>query len=172
MLRILADSKISRHMTILSPSRRKISPGQAGFTLVEMLLVVAVISILASMVISSFSDSAQTSREIVQRQQQAVLQAALDNWVNSKLGRIDGSIDSAHAAAPVSINGLAAYYNAKTPAQRFGLISSYLDSKTTDQFTASANGSYRTSIMEKTGYHVELPDWNSATYPQVDVLQD
>ena len=51
-----------------------------GFSLVEVLVVIAIISILATLVINSFSNAAHDSREIMARQQQAVVQNAVSNW--------------------------------------------------------------------------------------------
>ena len=50
-----------------------------AFTLIEMLIVVAIISILAAMAISSFSNAAQDSREVLVRQQLATVQEAVNN---------------------------------------------------------------------------------------------
>ena len=57
-----------------------------GFSLVELLLVLGIISIMASIVINSFSNAAQDSRNVIARQQQATLQSAVNNWVASQIG--------------------------------------------------------------------------------------
>lgn len=147
-------------------------PRHRGFTLVEMLLVIAVISILAAMVIGSFSDSAQTSREIVKNQQHAVLQSALNNWVNGKLGRFAGSNTKA-----TSVADLVAQYNAMTPVQRFASIGDYLDESTKDQFSTSGTGDnarFSSKIMAALGKHFELQPWPSGKYeyPRVIVNDD
>jgi prepilin-type N-terminal cleavage/methylation domain-containing protein len=59
-----------------------------AFTLVEMLLVVAIISILAAMAISNFSNASKDTREVVARQQLAVVQEAVNHWVNHEVGRV------------------------------------------------------------------------------------
>ena len=50
-----------------------------AFTLVEMLLVIAIISVLAAMAISNFSNASQDTRAVVSRQQLAVMQVEIDD---------------------------------------------------------------------------------------------
>ena len=57
-----------------------------GFSLVELLLVLGIVSIMAAIVINSFSNAAQDSRNVVARQQQATLQSAVNNWVAGQVG--------------------------------------------------------------------------------------
>ncbi|MDG2122993.1 MAG: prepilin-type N-terminal cleavage/methylation domain-containing protein, partial [Verrucomicrobiales bacterium] len=57
-----------------------------GFTLVEALITVAIIGVMAAAVISAFSNAAADSRRVIGRQQQAVVQASVTNWVSSQLG--------------------------------------------------------------------------------------
>jgi prepilin-type N-terminal cleavage/methylation domain-containing protein len=159
-----------------------------AFTLVEMLLVIAVISILASMVISSFSDAAQTSREVVVRQQLAVWQGALNNWVNRKLGRVDTAIVS--SGAPVTLEALTNYYNntLNTSAKRFTMITGkdmddatadtegYLDAMTGQHYIDMAKkygpadlSLIKSDAMVQTGRWLTLPNWVSGSYPTVNL---
>ena len=56
-----------------SIDRRSLTaPG--GFTLIEMLIVITIISILAAMAITSISNSAKDTRTIIAQQQLAVLE--------------------------------------------------------------------------------------------------
>lgn len=158
-----------------------------AFTLVEMLLVIGIISILAALVISSFSDAAQTSREVVVRQQLAVWQSALNNWVDGKLGRIDSGI-TGNTDVAVSLSALTTYYNAKTSDERFALLAGkeldgtaaaapgYLDAMTAQhyvdmaiQFPPSDSKKIRSDAMIQTGKWIELPDWTAGSYPTVDL---
>ena len=56
-----------------------------GFSLVELLLVLGIISIMASIVINSFSNAAQDSRNVLAKQQQAPWQSAVNNWVGMNI---------------------------------------------------------------------------------------
>jgi prepilin-type N-terminal cleavage/methylation domain-containing protein len=160
----------------------------AAFTLVEMLLVIAVISILASMVISSFSDAAQSTRDVVVRQQLAVWQSGLNNWVNSKLGRVDTAIES--TGAQVTLQALTNYYNTLTKTQRFTLLTGkdldattpdtdgYLDAMTGQHYLDMATKQGATDLnkiksdaMIQTGRWIELPDWTMGGYPTVELHQ-
>ena len=164
----------------------------AAFTLVEMLLVIAIISILAALVISSFSNAAQTSREIVVKQQLAVWQSALNNWVDGKLGRIDPAINGS-SVVPVSLADLTTYYNSLTGSmQRFKLLTGkdldpqtadtegYLDSMTAQHYldmainfppsnTAGDPNFIRSDAMIQTGQWITLPNWVAGSYPTVEL---
>jgi prepilin-type N-terminal cleavage/methylation domain-containing protein len=161
-----------------------------AFTLVEMLLVIAVISIMASMVISSFSDAAQTSREVVARQQLAVWQSALNNWVDAKLGRIDTAIET--TGATVTLESLTKYYNTtlNTPALRFAMLTGrdldpltadkegYLDPMTAQHYVDMAIkygpsdlSRIKSDAMVQTASWLTLPNWVSGSYPTVNLIK-
>ena len=65
---------------------KKNTVDEVGFSFVEMLLVLGIISIMAAIVINSFSNASQDSRNVVARQQQATLQSAINNWVAGQIG--------------------------------------------------------------------------------------
>jgi prepilin-type N-terminal cleavage/methylation domain-containing protein len=129
---------------------------RAGFTLVELLIVISIIGIIAAMVISSYSNASQDSREVVVMQQQAVLQSALDDWITNY-----GTISQAKTL-----------YNATTGDQaRLNLIKGYLDDETTAQFSTANNGSglLQSDVMAKTSQYVTFTDWISGSYPKVQI---
>lgn len=158
-----------------------------AFTLVELLLVVAIVSILAAMVISHFADVAQGARNVVAQQQLAVWQSALNNWVTSRLGRIDTGIDT--SGAQISVKSLADYYNNLTRRQRFvlligkdlngtaGATQGYIEAMTADHFITTINSTganntnkIQSAAMLQTGQWLELPAWTSSTYPAVTIF--
>ncbi len=172
--------------------RRSRSPWQRlkrAFTLVELLLVVAIVSILAAMVISHFSDAAQGARNVVAMQQLASWQNAVHNWVNSKTGRIDPAIDA--NGAPLSLETLRLHYNNKTRRERFVLLAGkdlngtasadgpgYLEAMTADHFINTINsrgtGANTSKIISgalmQTNQWLELPAWTATSYPQVQIF--
>jgi prepilin-type N-terminal cleavage/methylation domain-containing protein len=158
-----------------------------GFTLVELLLVVAIVSILAAMVISHFAEAATGARNVVAQQQLAVWQSALSNWVNSRLGKIDTTIDV--NGSQISVTQLSNYYNNLTRRQRFVLLTGkdlngtagatqgYIEAMTVDHFLTTMNGTganntnkIQSAALLQTNQWLELPAWSSSSYPQVTIF--
>lgn len=141
-----------------------------AFTLVEMLIVIAIISILAAMAISSFSNAAQDSREVVVRQQLAVFQEAVNNWASREIGKVTTSGGTAATVASVRTR-----YNATANAgARLTLFEQYLDEATRTRSAANVqvdntSGRITTDAMRQTGYYLTLPDWGSGSYPKVQI---
>jgi prepilin-type N-terminal cleavage/methylation domain-containing protein len=132
-----------------------------GFTLVEMLLVIAIISVLSALVITTVSNAGGDSRRIVARQQQAVLQEALNAWI---------------ARTSMGTNGLAgaraAYNGQASAAGKLALLSSYLDSATYSNFSTNSGGALQTEDMKKVGISLTFStNWTTANYPQVLMQQ-
>lgn len=167
-----------------------------GFSLVELLLVLGIISIMASIVINSFSNAAQDSRNVLAKQQQATLQSAINNWVASQIGGYEypdpsnpgivyrRSVDYVRnkynyssgywTSSPANQRSSRAKYG--NPG-RLELISNYLDQDTYQHLVESSidqdPGVIVSQAMKKTGQYIVLPDWeqpsngNSAPYPKV-----
>jgi prepilin-type N-terminal cleavage/methylation domain-containing protein len=137
-----------------------------AFTLVEMLIVIAIISVLAAMAISSFSNAAQDSREVVVRQQLAVVQQAANNWAARQIGKVTTS-----GGKPTTIEDVRTAYNTPTTAAaRLLLFQGYLDEPTNATLTAdNATGRITTDAMRQTGYYLTLPTWAAGSYPKVQI---
>lgn len=69
----------------------------AGLSLVELLVVIAVLAILAALLIPFVSPMQKNAQEAVARQQQAQLQTALDNWIVARSSG-QGGLAAARAA--------------------------------------------------------------------------
>ncbi len=144
-----------------------------AFTLVEMLLVVAIISILAAMAISNFSNAAKDTRDIVARQQLAVVQEAVNHWVNHEVGRVGSGAGSGRTVSQV----MASYNAATSVSARYGLFQNYLDEATRASLALEdSSGKLSTQSMRDVGKYLLLPDWAaptdavSVTYPKVQLL--
>jgi prepilin-type N-terminal cleavage/methylation domain-containing protein len=147
-----------------------------AFTLVEMLIVITIISILAAMAISSYSNAAQDSRTVLVRQQLAVIQEALNSYVNRQIGRVSTS-----GGNPATVEQVRAAYNMPPPrvtlasvkvSDRLTLITSYLDASNfgTNLLADDTKGRLTTEAMRQTNTYVTLPDWALGNYPKAQLL--
>jgi prepilin-type N-terminal cleavage/methylation domain-containing protein len=144
---------------------------RSAFTLVEMLLVIGIISVLAAMVISNFAGSAQDTRRIVARQQQAVVNEALHAWVN----KVTSTVPSG-GTRKLTISEAMALYNYKTGStvnkvsERFALFRGYLDPASSAHFTSDdTTGRLTSDALTQAGQYLTLPDWAAAGYPSVNL---
>lgn len=137
-----------------------------AFTLIEMLIVIAIISILAAMAISSFSNAAQDSREVLVRQQLATVQEAVNNWASRQIGKVNTI-----GGNPTTIEQVRGSYNAPTTASaRLLLFQGYLDDATRSSISVSnTTGRMTTDAMLQTGYFLTLPTWSVGSYPKVQI---
>jgi len=142
-----------------------------AFTLVEMLLVVAIISILAAMAISNFSNASQDTRAVVARQQLAVVQEAVNHWANKEIGKV-----TSFGSTGRSVSQVMAQYNGAADAQaRFNLFKNYLDDAAIDAAQGglvvdTATGRITSQVMRDVGMYLLLPDWGGNSYPKVQLL--
>jgi len=158
-----------------------------GFSLIEVLLVLAIISIMAALVINAFSNAAQDSRNVISRQQQAALQSAINNWASAQIGRkitvddgtgtgtlVDLDGDSVPDVFEMTVSRVRDKYNFSTwwtavpsgahdAVQRLGLVVDYLDEDTYQHFVdnspAGDTSKLMTNAMKKTSQYLQLPVW-------------
>lgn len=143
--------------------------GRGGFSLIELLIVVAIIGILASLVIAQISNAAADTRRIVSRQQQVVLQSALNSWV------IQQVTPGAGGAAALSINAVRDKYEGMHDmADKLAVIRAELDPDTAGHFrlTEDKKG-IETNEMKRIGARIVLEAWTSGEggYPQVSLVE-
>lgn len=134
----------------------------AGFTLIELIIVIAVIGIMSALAISSLSNGATDTREIVARQQQATVQSAVNGWVT---GQLSGT---------ASLSQVRTIYNTPTTSvERLALIQDYLDEVSYQHFTEMSEDSEEvlSAALAKLGWHLSLPEWASGSYPKVDLVK-
>ena len=139
-----------------TPSNLKIP--KKAFSLVELLIVIAVIGIMSALILTSINNAAQDSRLAIARQQQVVLQAALNTWINSPT-------NTTLADAKL------AYNNEATSVAKLQLVREYLQNDTFEQFNAnSANEQIRSSVMIKAGVHLTFSAWSATNTPTVNMM--
>jgi len=130
-----------------------------AFTIVELLIVIAVIGIMSALVISSFTGAAQDTRRVVARQQQVAIQSAVNAWVTS-------------TSATSGLSGSLTLYNtAGSSMGRLNLVSRYLDDSTVAHFTlnSTTGGAVKSVALVKTGQQINLPAWQTSSYPKVEL---
>lgn len=127
-----------------------------GFSLVELLIVITVVGILAALIITSITNAAGDSRIVLARQQQAVLQNALNAWI------------AANSSGTSSLNQARTAYNAA--GDKLALLQDYLQAGTYDHFQQFSSGTtIRTEAMQRAGVSVAFTSWPSGGYPRVEM---
>ena len=63
---------------------RKRGQSEAGFTLMELMIVMAIISILATLAVPSFIGAIKSAREAVLKEDLSVMRAAIDSYTMDK----------------------------------------------------------------------------------------
>lgn len=135
-----------------------------AFSLIEMLLVIAIIAIMASLVISAFSNAAGDTRKILVRQQQATVQQAVHSWVARESSGAD-----TNGRSRTLESARAVYNNKESGLARLDLVKGYLDDATFEDFSANtaSDDEVRTDAMAKTSNYLQLPAWTTNSYPKV-----
>jgi len=132
-----------------------------AFTMVEMLIVIAVIGIMSALVVSAFSNAAQDTRRVVARQQQAAVQSAVNAWVNS-VSQDEGLAEARRL-----------YNEAGSSKARLQLVGRYLDDASLSHFlnpnNTTQDDEVRSAALRKTGQHLSLSAWQTASYPKVEL---
>ncbi len=142
----------------------------SGYTLIEALMVIAIMGLMATIVVTSFSNVNIDSSRIIARQQQAAIQNAVNAWVNSDTNRVDVINATTGTGKLRTIAEIQATYNALTTAlARFNLIAPYLDNNTSSYITTSTTVSSKinSDALAASSQYIGMPDWVTGSYPQV-----
>jgi prepilin-type N-terminal cleavage/methylation domain-containing protein len=125
---------------------RKVS----GLSLLELLIVIAILAVLSALLIPFVSPMQQNAQEAVARQQQAQLQTALDNWV---------------VATSSGPGGLAAARTAYT-GTKLALLQNYLQAAT--YANLSGDGDMVTSAaLDGANAYLQFSSWSVGQQPTV-----
>ncbi len=132
-----------------------------GFTLIEVIVVIAIIGIMTSLVITAYRNVAQDSRDVVARQQQAALQNAINNWVTTQT-----------VTLPISLVR-SSYNNAADSPARLDLIKDYLDERTRDHLVGLSPAgidAVNSEALTRLNRHLLFSTWDTGSYPQVQMI--
>lgn len=137
---------------------KMIARSRSGFSLIELIIVIAVIGIMAALIVTMIANASQDTKAVLARQQQAVVQEALNAWV----------------AGYSLTNGLVktrdAYNGEATDLGKFELIKPYLNPSTVGHFVDfSDNGRFQSEAMVSLGQKLTFSDWQSGGYPTVSM---
>ncbi|MCX6854408.1 MAG: type II secretion system protein [Verrucomicrobia bacterium] len=161
---------------IFEPIKRQTKT--VGFTFVEAIFTIAVIGIMSSLALTAISNGSRDANRIVARQQQAVIQEALNSWVMSQ-SRVGST------AQVRSLANIQASYNALTTTEaRFNLLvpnpsspdpnqkEGYLDQTTADHFFAYKETSERlhSAALKGAKQYLVLSNWASGSFPMVEMV--
>lgn len=124
-----------------------------GFSLIEILVVVAVIAIFATIALSILSGTSQQANEVVARQQQAELQTALGNWI------------AAASSAPGGLAEARSRYSGAS--DKLSLLSDYLQPATLQRLSNSASGISSSALIASGARLYFTAPWTATNSPSV-----
>lgn len=124
-----------------------------AFSLVEILIVIAVLAILVTLLLPYISPMQRGAQEAVARQQQAALQTALGNWT------------TAASSQPGGLAGARAAYNAA--GNKLALLQDYLQVATYAALSGSGN-SVSSEALAGAGASLQFSAWNVGGTPAVN----
>lgn len=125
--------------------------GKLAFSLVEILLVIAVIAILSGLAMSYVGGASDTSGVMVARQQQVQLQTALDSWI------------AARSSGTAGLAGARAAYSTDASTM-LAALAPYL--RDAGIFSISGQG-VSSQSLSKIGKTLQFSSWSDDGYPKV-----
>lgn len=137
------------------------SPKDVGFsnafTLVEILLVIAIIGIMSAIILTTVGNATQDSRLVVARQQQAALQQALNAWIAGQI--------SSNTVSVVRSNYTAA-------SDKLALVGPYLGASTLQHFQENTTNAaqIRSDALIRTGRYLQFSSWTTTNFPTVNLM--
>jgi prepilin-type N-terminal cleavage/methylation domain-containing protein len=120
-----------------------------AFSLVELLIAIAVIAVLAAILIPKVSEVRNQAQTATARQQQAELQTALGNWI------------VAQSSGP---GGLAAARTAYT-GNKLSLLQNYLQEATYASLTAATADTVTSAALDGARAYLQFSSWNVGDQP-------
>lgn len=147
-----------RQLRLSLGGKRPLGRGSA-FTLIELLIVIAIIGVMSSLVLAIVSNAAMDARRTVAFQQQVTLQDALNAWIAAQSS---GTNSLATARSTYSTN--------TTAAQWLDMLSNdYLHDSTYQHLKSNSTGTQiRSEAMIKAGMSLRFTTWTATNYPTVE----
>lgn len=93
---------------------------QKGFTLIELMIVVAIIGILAAIALPKFADMLEKSREGATKGNFTAIKSAINLYTADQAGLVPTDITAIHAAASTDVNFLKKYLDKIPPVKATG----------------------------------------------------
>lgn len=148
---------------------------RAAFSMIELLLTIAIMSILTGLVVTTVSNASRDASRMVARQQQAEVQNAVNAWVVGNGRFPDNWADVTLRGKMRSQETMRALYNSyTTPLAKFNVIASYLDDSTSAHIISTTTNSnkLKSDALNNAKQYLSLPDWASGSYPKVDLISE
>ncbi len=134
-----------------TPEKPKLLRDLSAFSLVEILLVIAVIAILSGLAVSYVGGAADNSRILVARQQQVQLQTALDAWI------------TAQSSGTAGLGGAKVAYSTNATTM-LAALGPYL--RDPGVFSVSG-GAVSSAALAASGKSLQFSSWTDNSYPKV-----
>ena len=144
----------------------------SGFSLVELLLTIAIMSILTGLLVTAVSNASRDASRVIAKQQASEVQSAVNAWVGSGANARDATTGQLKSIE--SVRG--AYNAASTTSARFNLIKSFLDDSIADHFLTYTTNTdkLQSEALVNSKQYLKLEDWaaGGASYHKVALYSE